>query len=102
MTLIDKLLITLRRDKQFQRNWHYLYLSIFGPHYHCRPRMDIRKNSFDFLWMGFQITYRYFGNGIVCGTNMKVKDYDKVLSQKQLIDSVISTGSQSSNQDEKK
>lgn len=84
----------LRWDKQFQKNWHYLYLRTFGSYWTHRPMIDIRKNSFDFLWMGFQVTYRYFGNATVCGTNIRVKDYDKILSEKQLIDSVIATKSQ--------
>lgn len=61
-----------------KKHWHLLYICYQHNGYWTRkPMMSIQRYSFDFLWMGFQITWRYFGNYIVSGSNKKVKEYDK-------------------------
>jgi len=65
---------------KYQKHWHFFYMCIGDGYWTKRPLIGIRKHSFDFIWMGFQITWHYYGNAIVSGTNIKVKDYDKLLT----------------------
>lgn len=66
---------------EIKKNWHLIFIEIFGGYWTRKPMLDIRKNSFDFLWLGFQITYRYYGSGTVSGTKIRVKDYDKYIAK---------------------
>lgn len=60
-----------------QWHWHFLHISINNVIFSWRkyrPIMDIRKNAFDLLWRGFQITWRYYGNARDCHTGVRLKD----------------------------
>ena len=65
--------------KEIQKNWHYLWLEVTSYGWkRIIPLINIHKDSFDLLWLGFQITWRYIGNARESITGIRVKDYDKI------------------------
>ena len=59
---------------EYQKNWHFLHISIGNWFWTSKPIIDIRKNSFDFLLRGFQITWRYYGNARDGRTGIRLRD----------------------------
>lgn len=67
------------RETKYEKQWHWhlLYISTGNWYFTRKPLIDIRKNSFDFLWFGFQITWRYYGNARDSITGIRLKDQYK-------------------------